>query len=221
MKNMMHYNGFVDTCVAYGINKEAAARLYKESGWIGSGLRFLGRGLGRLFNAGVATKNVAQTAGRATIDTASRAGRATVDAATRAGRATAEAARQAGRSVKTNVGAGFHSVVPTKKMVTPRAITKDPGPGFWSNVGHLMNPLTYTKPVVNFVGKHPVIGSLGLVGGTAYATNLANATGANDSEYSKVPALTPSQRRTVDRMNSGMNLPGLGLDPMYFNGSYY
>ena len=78
MKNTMHYNGFIDTCVAYGMDKEAAARIYKEAAGAGL-LKAIGRGLGHLFNAGVKTKEVSKAVGKATADTAARWGRNVAD----------------------------------------------------------------------------------------------------------------------------------------------
>ena len=61
MAAVMHYRGFVDACVRYGLEKSAAERLYKEAG-LGMLFRALGAGLR---GAGIGTKALSAAAQQA------------------------------------------------------------------------------------------------------------------------------------------------------------
>ena len=215
--NDFYYTGFIEACTSRGLDKCASDKLYKQA----QAMRLLGKGLGYLFNAarwgggkvvgfGRGAKNMAGTAGRMAKDV----GGVIADV----GRSGKAALGGYGRSI----ASGFKDVVPP---VTRLAWAKRLGigsskflPKTWAYITNLKRPFAAT---MNFVGKHPVIGTLGAMGIGAYLTNKVNQDSMEDMEKSKMPALTPSEKAMYDRYDSGMNLPGLGLDPAYFTGSYY
>lgn len=212
-----YYKGFIEACTSRGLEKHAADELYKQAQWW---LR-VGRGLGYLFNAarwgggkivaaGRGAKSVAGTVGRTLQDVGhytaeyGRAGKAAIGAAGRA------------------IGTGFEQTVPAvtrARWSSMLGLDKSNFlPRFGTSIASLKHPFT---AATNFVGRHPVIGTLGAMGIGAYLTNKANQASMADREKARAPALTPSEKAMYDRYDSGMNLPGLGLDPAYFSGSYY
>jgi hypothetical protein len=79
-----------------------------------------------------------------------------------------------------------------------------------------LNPV---KWYTNFVAKHPIIGTGTTMLGTGFFVNKANNAYRQNPEYNTVRTMTPSESMAWNRLNSGNYLPGLGLDPYYFNGS--
>jgi hypothetical protein len=216
MGNDFYYRGFVEACASRGLEKQAADDLYKQAqAWLQ-----VGRGLGHAFNIARRAGGYVATAGRKAREAASAVGRAAVDVGhytADLGRAGKAAIGAAGRSMAT----GFEQTVPA---ITRARWSSMLGlgrsnflPRLGSSVASLRHPFT---AAMGFVGRHPVVGTLGAMGIGAYLTNKANQASMMDREKAKVPALTPSEKAMYDRYDSGMNLPGLGLDPSYFTGTY-
>lgn len=200
-----YYKGFIDTCTGHGMDKSAADLLYKRAAkgqFVMKGLEWLGKGLGQLFRGGRwVTGGLASAAGKGARG-ARTLGSAVANATSAAGKAIGSGASAA----STAIGKGFRQVVPTSKL---------PALNISGRLGGLAHPFQATA---NFVAKHPKMGILGAAAGGAYLTNMANQASMADAERAKMPTLTPSQQAMYDRYASGMNLPGLGLDPSTFTG---
>lgn len=75
----------------------------------------------------------------------------------------------------------------------------------------------------NWAKNHPQLTFYGttlpVMAGTGMLVALGSRRG-DDPAYRRVPTMTPYEKAMYDRMNSGMAMPGLGLDPAYLHGLY-
>lgn len=211
-----HYRGFIEACMSYGMDKNAADMLYKQAA-----LGPFARGTARRVGRGAAKAvGVAETAGEwagKARDYASRQARRAVTAVEDAANATGQAVRNAANDVK----AGYREAVneyraarnlpPLPEPVAPAAAVSR------FTFKKFFHP---ARALGLYIKKHPYASTVasGLL--AAYLTNKANNAEDKKSK-SKLPTLTPTEKLMYDRANSGMDLPGLGLDPRFFTGSYY
>ena len=312
-KSSMYYRGFVDTLAKYGIEKDAAARIYKEAGILSAGWNLI-KGIGSaakgLFTGGKAvvqgTKGVADAAKgvastvRAAGQNAANVGAQVVRAGDRAketlqqaknlkrlGKVTGggmaggaapaggvktsrvqlpEAAKMKGvaridprvsNTARQQLAAGKVPSGAPQAPAGPAATPKTPNvqtggvqpsatpqpapsptpqasgggagvPGGGAAAGSAQGSaqaaaetLKKGRGIVgrylNFTRNHPLMSTLGTAVGTGFMVNKLNNTYNNNPENRTVNTMTPQESMEWNRINSGNYLPGLGLDPYYFN----
>lgn len=216
----MHYLGFVHACKECGIEKSAADRLYKSAQ--GAGARRAARGIESLFR-------------RFGASSARGAGHVEEIA-----RATGERARQIARSTRSGLSRGYHAVADpaVRAAIQTRDAYRAASRGFragWRGVRPLTaaeeaaareramaKSLSFSpwKATGRFIMKHPIISTVGGITLGAGVTNWANRT-MMDENKSKLPTLTPSEKLMFERAYNGFDLPGLGLDPTFFQGEEF
>ena len=220
--NSPYYKGFIDTCNACGLDKYAAATLYKYAapapaksvGWLRNLFKWVAKGRYGAEDAWVASKDLAVRGGELVRDVAKDTGAAIGDVYAEAARAT----RELNRTVRRSAIEGWNDVRAARGL-DPLPLVEDAVPAAKKSVNHFW-PLV--KGVGSLIRKYPIISTLGASVGTAYLVNKINEMNKDDNgSRSKLPALTPSERAMHERRSSGMDLPGLGLDPRFFNGSWY
>ena len=190
-----HYRGFIDTCVTHGMDKSAADLLYKQAQF-----QLLGRGLGYGARAATVAGNVAARGLRA----GGKLMYYVPDYTLRAGNWMVGKAGQGLRYAGGEIAKGYRAVNPAAAgagMTMPK---------------HMFAPMGAMKM---FTRRHPKTALLAALAGGAYLTHIAE-NGNNDDNTALLPTMTPSEQAVYDRYMSGMNLPGLGLDPALFKGSY-
>jgi len=206
MTRQLYYRGFIDACASCGLKKEAADALYKEAGLgIGLGLFFgtadrLGRVVAR---TGV---NLAKGTAKATGKLLRAGGNRLLSGARWLGSGTASTYREFARDFAREFAAAGGKV-PSFPRTTK--ILKGLG-------GAALSP---TQTTYNFIKKHPVISTIGGIGLGAYLGNPVDLDDRESVERMRMRTLTPSEKIMYDRYANGLGLPGLGLDPMYFNSS--
>lgn len=226
-----YYRGFIDACVSHGMDKRAAELLYKQGqGAGGKVLPGIFRTLGR---GSAATGAGAEALAKGTAELASKAyrgaselGHSAVRNTERAINATTDAVRKATTEARNYYREGVNEwraangKPPLPPVESPAAAASGaaaPGAAGKFSFKKMFYPARYLG---HFIKKHPYASTIGSGVLMAYLTNKAN-NAEDNKDKSKVPTLTPSEKMLLDRSNSGMDLPGLGLDPRFFTGSYY